>query len=264
MTKSRKRILLSSIAMLLVALVALGSATFAWFSVSKTVTADSIEVKAIAAAGLEISKTSATSGFGTTVSFTDVTASIKPVSWAPTAAATGHGFIPNANIEPTGGAYGATTAGSWTDTNVTPDLSANGSNDTGYFSTYRVWIRSASDGTKRATHNVSASVVVDGDNKTFARAYLIDGTTANNSAPFSYNNEAVSGVTNTAGTKSTAVTPTTSKTVSDTTAYDSATETDAGQLYTLVVWFDGEDSDCIDGAKDKNANFTITFTATDM
>ncbi len=48
MTKSRKKILLSSIAMLLVALVALGSATFAWFTVQKTVTADTMKVSATA------------------------------------------------------------------------------------------------------------------------------------------------------------------------------------------------------------------------
>ena len=44
-TKFRKRALLSSVAMLLVALVALGSATFAWFSSTTSATAGTMEAK---------------------------------------------------------------------------------------------------------------------------------------------------------------------------------------------------------------------------
>lgn len=54
MLKSRKRMLLSSIAMLLVALVALGSATFAWYATQNSVTAKSEAFKAAAAQGLVI------------------------------------------------------------------------------------------------------------------------------------------------------------------------------------------------------------------
>jgi len=45
MKKSRKRLLISSIAMLLVAMLALGTATFAWFTTSTTSHADGIKVK---------------------------------------------------------------------------------------------------------------------------------------------------------------------------------------------------------------------------
>ena len=44
-TKFRKRMLLSSVAMLLVALVALGSATFAWFSTTNTASASAMNAK---------------------------------------------------------------------------------------------------------------------------------------------------------------------------------------------------------------------------
>ena len=54
MTKSRKRMLLSSIAMLLVALVALGSATYAWFTINRKVEAKTMVVKAATAKGLEL------------------------------------------------------------------------------------------------------------------------------------------------------------------------------------------------------------------
>ena len=54
MTKSRKKMLLSSIAMLLVALVALGSATYAWYITNATVHAENAEFSASAADGLVI------------------------------------------------------------------------------------------------------------------------------------------------------------------------------------------------------------------
>lgn len=54
MKKSRKKMLLSSIAMLLVALVALGSATFAWYITNATVTASTSQWSASTADGLVI------------------------------------------------------------------------------------------------------------------------------------------------------------------------------------------------------------------
>ena len=57
MLKSRKKILLSSIAMLLVALVALGSATFAWYVTNATVTAETSQFSAASADGLVIRHT---------------------------------------------------------------------------------------------------------------------------------------------------------------------------------------------------------------
>ena len=53
-TKFRKRALLSSVAMLLVALVALGSATFAWFTENPQVTASGIVAYGQTSQGLEI------------------------------------------------------------------------------------------------------------------------------------------------------------------------------------------------------------------
>lgn len=54
-TTKRSKMLLSSIAMLLVALVALGSATFAWYAIQRNVWADTVNVKAASADGLVIS-----------------------------------------------------------------------------------------------------------------------------------------------------------------------------------------------------------------
>lgn len=53
---SRRRVLISSVAMLLVALVALSTATFAWFTSSTVATANGITVKTAKASKLQISK----------------------------------------------------------------------------------------------------------------------------------------------------------------------------------------------------------------
>ncbi len=56
MKNTRKKMLLSSVAMLLVALVALGSATFAWYFTNNSVTASETKLKASSADGLVIRK----------------------------------------------------------------------------------------------------------------------------------------------------------------------------------------------------------------
>lgn len=64
---SRRRVLISSVAMLLVALVALSTATFAWFTQSTTATASGINVKTIKSSELKIS--SLNKAWGTTVNY---------------------------------------------------------------------------------------------------------------------------------------------------------------------------------------------------
>ena len=56
----RKSSLISSVALLLVAIVALSGATFAWFSSNESTTASGIEMKASAASGLYIANSTAT------------------------------------------------------------------------------------------------------------------------------------------------------------------------------------------------------------
>ena len=62
-TKFRKRALLSSVAMLLVALVALGSATFAWFTDNPNAKATGLTLKATASKGLVIRTSTANANF---------------------------------------------------------------------------------------------------------------------------------------------------------------------------------------------------------
>ena len=56
MKKSRKRLLISSVAMLLVAMLALGTATFAWFTQSTTARTQNLSVQTTKASTLTISK----------------------------------------------------------------------------------------------------------------------------------------------------------------------------------------------------------------
>ncbi len=51
---TRRKMLISSVAMLLVAMVALGTATFAWFTTNPTATASGLQMKATASKGLVI------------------------------------------------------------------------------------------------------------------------------------------------------------------------------------------------------------------
>ena len=256
MKKSRKKILLSSIAMLLVALVALGSATFAWFSVSKTVTADGMQVQAIAAAGLEISNTSATSAFGTTKSFGQSSnpVQLKPVSWD---GVTTNGFIPDGNVAANGGAYTGAfkSAGSMAPaTSGDPSTGANS-----YVSVYDVWVRSAEESGARSAHNVSAKVTITGANASFARVMLVDGTTTK--AIYADEADNSASVVKAVGSEKSTYTLTAHQTDVSVTGTDT---TATGKAFKLYVWFDGEDDACVDTAKNAVANVKIEFTATDM
>lgn len=54
-TTSKKRMLISSVAMLLVAMLALGTATFAWFTSNTTARTDNLSVKTVKASELQVS-----------------------------------------------------------------------------------------------------------------------------------------------------------------------------------------------------------------
>lgn len=77
-TTSRKRLLISSVAMLLVAMLALGTATFAWFTQNTSATADQLSVKTIKASELQIAKT--TGEWGDQIHYNYVGKVLKPAS----------------------------------------------------------------------------------------------------------------------------------------------------------------------------------------
>ena len=79
-TKFRKRALLSSVAMLLVALVALGSATFAWFTSSTSASANDLAISTTKSSELKVSKANWT--WADTVSYDDEAGSYVPATSA--------------------------------------------------------------------------------------------------------------------------------------------------------------------------------------
>lgn len=77
-TKSRKRLLISSVAMLLVAMLALGTATFAWFTQNTSATADGITVRTSKTSSLKISDDNRP--YDTSFTYTDVQSVMLPSS----------------------------------------------------------------------------------------------------------------------------------------------------------------------------------------
>lgn len=78
-TKSLKKQLAAAIAMLLVAVVALGSASYAWFVSNNTVTAKTASISAQSNAPfLMIDKAEITSGSGTSIEFTEADTALYP------------------------------------------------------------------------------------------------------------------------------------------------------------------------------------------
>lgn len=83
-SKAIKRQLLAAIAMVLVAAIALGSSTYAWFAANTSVTATGANVTAETPTTILISKTSATEEFGSTIAMeneSNMGATVYPVHW---------------------------------------------------------------------------------------------------------------------------------------------------------------------------------------
>ena len=74
MSKTRKRMLLSSLVMLIVAAMALASVTYAWFTTSKSATVKDIQFTAKAAEGIQLSATGANGSFKGTLTSNDIAA----------------------------------------------------------------------------------------------------------------------------------------------------------------------------------------------
>lgn len=79
-TTSRKRLLISSVAMLLVAMLALGTATFAWFTQNTSATADKLSVQTVKASELQLSDD--THGWTDKLHYNAIDQVLKPASSA--------------------------------------------------------------------------------------------------------------------------------------------------------------------------------------
>jgi hypothetical protein len=288
MKNTRKKMLLSSVAMLLVALVALGSATYAWFSISKTVSANGIQVKAVTESGLAISIHKDSSKAWDQWSESSVTytgeatdknlVSCDTVTKAGTDVETTdlNGFFPGSVTHAEGGTWTAdntkvtdfksvnTPAGAAQDVSdvlgAMPDTSAQVSviNKT-YFAAYGVAVKSASSVTRNnvtAKINITQPSGVAANGVNIARVALIDedGKVLATYGVTESNAKAVESVTSGVPTmvNQSLTNSGTATTVASTLG---ATE----KSFTMLVWMEGEDADAVNAASGIAANIAIEF-----
>ena len=231
-TTSRKRLLISSVAMLLVAMLALGTATFAWFTSSTTVTADGLNAKTVKSSKLVISDSNR--NWGQEIHYGQNNKTFRPASSADGE----HWFKADAEkfnnfAKPAGVDFEALT-------------SLNG-----YVFTEEFNVANAGEA---AVNDVT--ITVSGLTNNYARIALVEVTS---------DGQAVSGKTfassiiDNAGAPYDAVktakttesiTPTTDTTITvgPLAGKVGAAEVGGAKYYKLYVWFEGQDEQCTDGA----------------
>lgn len=291
MKKSRKKMLISSIAMLLVAMIALGSATFAWFSMNRNVTSDNMNIKSSAAKGLLITNDRG-ANWSNTANFTAYTSKVfTPVSvnYTNNNAYTTFGTPYYVEDNTTDGkAEGRDIGGTWASTSI-PTITATAtsggaaadnvgkaSNRNDYFAVYEVGIKSTGDAINTVT--LAASIQDSGD---YARVAIIDngtvtpsGTAFSAAAPTAvYGVETTpKAVTTISGTSFGTATAQKLESVTESADYDNqvatgltapaddSTASTKGHYFTIIVWFEGEDSNCTDNAQSKDLELALKFS----
>lgn len=240
---SRKKVLLSSVAMMMVATVSLGSATFAWFSTNTTATANDILVQTTQASNLLIRKgtggTAASTDWANSITFDTAATTLEPVStddltnWftalAPSFNATG------------------IKAGSVKDVSSTK---------TGYvvekeFQLYYKGEAEAADMDVTYTIGVDAKETGDDD---YLRVAIYDVTGLNTVCIYG---NAADGYAVTAedGTLAESTNVTTVEALGDLGTFEPGNI----KTYRAVVWYEGTDPHCIDNAAQTLNDITLTF-----
>lgn len=240
-TTKRSKMLLSSIAMLLVALVALGSATFAWYSINRTVTASEMTVKASTVGGLLITSTETTKvknvvadNYGTAVEY-DLTETLYP-AWLSSFSA---GTATMKTYEHNDGSTVAKT-----------DVATSALSDTDSNYTYVVVKDLTLKNTNNLTGTVTPTLTVDQVSGSYIRAvlYKADGTVL------------ATTTSDTAATSTNAPTAAASNTI---TLAKNATQ----QCY-IVIYAEGYNSNCTaananDATKNADVDVAVSFTMAD-
>lgn len=248
--KSRRRLLISSIAMLLVAMLALGTATFAWFTSSTTATASGIKVKTIKASELVISKSdlqwNTTVDYAKEEVFTPVS-TVDGNTWYEANAKTKNSYEKDAD-----------------------DNFATATGETGHYFTEALNVGNRGDA---AVANVT--ITITGLDCNYARLAIYRVTANNGTTGYDTDNAfakcvydsansttyaAVSGATTTQD-----ITTKDSKSITVGTLNGKAEGQAMGDVayYKLYVWFEGQDTDCVDanaGASFSTLTKGLTFT----
>jgi hypothetical protein len=316
---SKKKVLLSSVAMLMVGAVSLGTATFAWFTNNKIVTADGMNVTSAAARGLQITGTNgeATADktgdalatneaqWGPTANFPTTTAVIQPISVDYSKDTVleydklKDGFYPG-DVKNTG-AYADNKKSDFTGWKEAVDafplieggMGAEAVGHSDNYVAYEVGIRATGDDIENVKLDVNvkdAAASIGANASKYMRVAILEQGTSNEQ---DYKKQTIKTVI---GHEPVGVTPNAVSAVSvsqdttnpDGTKQESATlinqliegkVDDKGVLslkninigkvtqiptyYTILVWFEGQDGQCIDDFTSATGNIDLKFFYTD-
>lgn len=246
-TKTRRKMLISSIAMLLVAMLALGTATYAWFTTNTTATADGINVKTVSASDLQIAKYD--EQYGTTIDYGVAAQVLYPAS-----SADGTSWF-NTTAEDQN-SYEKDSSASVTD--VTSKYVGTGttSSTEAYYFKDKLYIKNAGDTTINDI-TISAQFTWDTDN--YLRVALVPSTST-----FAANVYSDSTATWDAYADATPTTTTITPAGTNLTSVSVGTLT-SGSIaeYDIYVWYEGQDEDCKStnaGKELADIDFTVTGT----
>lgn len=255
-TKFRKRALLSSVAMLLVAMLALGTATFAWYTQNMTVSATGMELQTTTSSGLLITsdtKLATVDGWSWADNTTWTAARVTAAYGNTTTMTTAETVVQPVNIAAVGSALAwyQATAGSESlsaaDTSVDTTADTSGAN----FISEKLYFK-LDNGTTNSGDVLLTSVTIDQDAltatiKSAVRVAVVSsaGNVLYVGAPASSAETVVTG----AGTYSDNTTSVTYPAVSDDTAYPNTavvtgiSKTPSNAKYvTVYVFLDGSDT----------------------
>lgn len=238
-TTSRKRLLISSVAMLLVAMLALGTATFAWFTQDTRSYADKINVRTSKVSSLVLSKSDRTNWQS------HIEYDVDRIMYPASSSNGSNWFYANASDALSGAVDNASIK----------DAQAPGTTTADYVFINELNIKNA--GAVKVT-DVKIKFNLQGENSDYARVALVpigvDGSATTTDGTFGtgtvYGKKATpyQPISSLAGDLGASITPSTTYEVSV-----PDLDIDKAAYYALYVWFEGQDVDC----KDANSGQTI-------
>jgi hypothetical protein len=238
-TTKRSKMLLSSIAMLLVALVALGSATYAWYSINRSVSASPIQITAATPGGLKISEQSNT-GWADSITWSsgNTAASMQPscITFNGSSAS----GVKDVQVSDSDSTTSARSGESLGDAPIA---------DTNYYIAKDIYLlnQNSMDGT------ITCTITATGANNSYVALALVDATATTDDVIFT---QVSSG--NGSGPKDAAAA------TFDLTGAGTA-ETNAQKHFYVVAYVDGQNSNCTtaNAASAGAVSFNIEFTMAD-
>lgn len=258
-TTSRKRLLISSVAMLLVAMLALGTATFAWFTTSTNPYADNFSAKTTKQSTLLLSDSSRT-GWTSHLDYNVVNKTMYPASgngtsWVKgTASNSLTGVIDQNTLQAVAPSPAQGVIPSDYLFAQELNLKNNGTADIKDVSID--FYLNTSDNKDAAEYARVALVPIDGT-KVTADDYVALGNNVYSTTTKTYNP-----IIKTDGTEGTQISTKTTFHV-DVTTGDEVMKPDEVRYYKLYVWFEGQDKNCVDalsGQKIPGLKFDVSST----